>query len=64
MCKSFFATLECELIEWDTFATRSEARLSVFTFIDGWYNPDRLHSALDYQSPVGYEEEHLQRVAA
>jgi len=64
MCESFFATLECELIERDTFATRSEARLSVFTFIEGWYNPDRLHSALDYQSPVAYEEEHLQRVAA
>jgi putative transposase len=64
MCESFFATLECELIERETFATRSEARLSVFTFIEGWYNPDRLHSALDYQSPVGYEEEHLQRVAA
>lgn len=57
MCESFFATLECELIERETFATRSEARLSVFTFIERWYNPDRLHSALDYQSPVGYEEE-------
>jgi len=32
MCESFFATLECELIERETFATRSEARLSVFTF--------------------------------
>ena len=64
MCESFFATLECELIERETFAIRSEARLSVFTFIEGWYNPDRLHSALDYQSPVAYEEQHLQRVAA
>jgi putative transposase len=64
MCESVFATLECELIERETFATRSEARLSVFTFIEGWYNPDRLHSGLDYQSPVAYEEEHLQRVVA
>ena len=64
MCESFFATLECELIERESFSDRPEACLSVFTFIEGWYNPDRLHSALDYQSPVGYEEEHLQRVAA
>ena len=64
MCESFFATLECELIERKTHATRSEARLSVFTFIEGWYNPHRLYSALDYQSPAAYEEEHLQHVAA
>jgi len=64
MCESFFATLECELIERETFANKSEARLSVFAFIEGWYNPHRLHSALDYQSPVAYEEQHLQPVAA
>ncbi len=34
-CESFFATLECELIERDTFDTKSEARLSVFEFIEG-----------------------------
>jgi putative transposase len=61
MCESFFATLECELIERETYATRSEARLSVFDFIEGWYNPHRLHSALDYQSPIRYEEEHHSR---
>jgi putative transposase len=64
MCESFFATLECELIERESFSDRLEARLSVFTFIEGWYNPHRLHSALDYQSPTAYEEEHLQHVAA
>ena len=64
MCESFFATLECELIERESFSERLEARLSVFTFIEGWYNPHRLHSALDYQSPASYEEEHLQHVAA
>jgi putative transposase len=57
MCESFFATLECELIERETYATRSEARLGVFDFVEGWYNPHRLHSALDYQSPISYEEE-------
>jgi len=58
MCESFFATLECELIERVSFADRREARLSVFEFIEGWYNPDRLHSGLDYKSPQHYEEEY------
>jgi putative transposase len=58
MCESFFATLECELVERETYATCSEARLSIFTFIEGWYNPHRLHSALDYRSPMQYEQEY------
>ncbi len=58
LCESFFATLECELIERDTFAAKSEARLSVFEFIEGWYNPNRLHSSVGYQSPQNYEEEY------
>jgi len=61
MCESFFATLECELIERDTFATQSEARLSVFEFIEGWYNSDRLHSGIGYQSPNRYEEAYHSR---
>jgi putative transposase len=58
LCESFFATLECELIERETFASKSEARLSIFEFVEGWYNPDRLHSGLGYQSPLRYEEEY------
>jgi putative transposase len=61
MCESFFATLECELIERETFASESGARLSVFEFIEGWHNPDRLHSGLGYQSPQRYEEEYHSR---
>ena len=61
MCESFFATLECELIEREMFDRKSEARLSVFEFIEGWYNPDRLHSSLGYQSPQRYEEEYHSR---
>jgi len=39
MAESFFATLECELIEHEgPFATQYEARLAVFDFIEGWYN--------------------------
>jgi putative transposase len=51
MCESFFATLECELLARRRFATHDQARLALFTFIEGWYNPHRLHSALGYRSP-------------
>jgi putative transposase len=61
MCESFFATLECELIERTTFATKSEARLSIFEFIEGWYNPHRIHSSICYQSPNCYEREYHSR---
>lgn len=39
MAESFFASLECELIDRKIFKTRTEARLAVFTWIEGWYNP-------------------------
>ena len=55
MAESFFASLECELIDRKTFKTRTEARLAVFTWIEGWYNPRRRHSALGYLSPVNFE---------
>ena len=58
MCESFFATLECELLDRSTFHTPTEARLAVFEFIEGWYNPHRRHSALDYLSPNRYEVVH------
>ena len=58
MCESFFATLECELLARRRFKTQAEARMAVFEFIEGWYNPHRRHSALDYLSPVSYERIH------
>ena len=58
MCESFFATLECELLERRRFKTQVEARMAVFDFIEGWYNPHRRHSALDYLSPIAYERVH------
>ena len=48
MCESFFATLECELIDRQRFRTRLEARREIFSFIEGFYNTRRLHSALGY----------------
>jgi putative transposase len=55
MCESFFATLECELIDRHRFRSHTEARMAVFQFIEGFYNPSRRHSALGYLSPIEYE---------
>jgi putative transposase len=55
MCESFFATLECELLADRRFRTQAEARMAVFEFIEGWYNPRRRHSALGYLSPINFE---------
>ena len=59
MCESFFATLECELLDRHRFQTQAEARMAIFEFIEGWYNPHRRHSALDYQSPINHERSQL-----
>jgi putative transposase len=56
LCESFFATLECELLDRTSFRTRAEARMAVFDYIEGWYNPHRRHSALGYESPVNFEQ--------
>jgi putative transposase len=55
LCESFFATLECELLDQHRFKSQVEARMAVFDFIEGWYNPHRRHSALGYESPINYE---------
>jgi len=58
MCESFFATLECELLSRRNVPTHAEARMALFELIEGWYNPHRRHSALDYESPVNYEKKY------
>jgi putative transposase len=55
MAESFFATLECELLDRYRFRTQAEARLAIFRYIEGWYNTHRRHSALGQQSPMTYE---------
>jgi putative transposase len=57
MCESFFATLECELLDRSQFKTHRDAELAIFDFIEGWYNPHRRHSALGYRSPAVFERE-------
>lgn len=61
MAESFFASLECELIDRRTWRTKTEARMALFTYIEGWYNPRRRHSALGYQSPANFERSHQDR---
>ncbi len=56
MAESFFATLECELLNRRRFRTQVEARHAIFRFIEGWYNPHRRHSALGNRSPISYEK--------
>jgi len=56
LCESFFATLECELIDRSTFRDQHEARCAIFEFIEGFYNTHRRHSALGYHSPVQFEK--------
>ena len=55
MCESFFATLECELLDRSRFPNQAQARIAVFDYIEGWYNRHRRHSALSYLSPVEFE---------
>jgi putative transposase len=57
LCESFFATIECELLARVTLDTPAAARLALFDFIEGWYNPTRRHSALDYVSPIDFERQ-------
>lgn len=53
--ESFMATIKTELIYRNRFKTKDEARLAVFRYIEGFYNPVRRHSALGYKSPAEYE---------
>ena len=62
MCESFFATLECELLNQERFKTVEEARRAVFDYIEGWYNTRRRHSGIEYLSPMEYERLH-QKIA-
>ncbi len=61
MCESFFGTLECELIQRCSWANHAAARAAVFEYIEGWYNPRRLHSAIGYRSPIAFERAHSHR---
>jgi len=63
MAESFFATLECELLERRPRATPGETERVVFEWIEGWYNPLRRHSALGYLPPIEFERRHAEGVS-
>ena len=64
MAESFFASLECELIDRRTWKTFAEARMAILTWIEGWYNPRRRHSGIAQTSPINFERTWSQRRAA
>jgi putative transposase len=58
VAETFFASLEKELLRRERFATREQARMRIFWYIECFYNPRRRHSALGYLSPADYEMQH------
>jgi len=55
MAESFFATLECEVLDRNHFRTREAARQTTFAWLEGWYNTRRRHSSIGYRSPCDFE---------
>ncbi len=58
--ESFFGSLKCEWLGFQTYKTRAEARQDVFAYIEGFYNKIRLHSTLGYNSPNRFEYQYYQ----
>ena len=56
VAESFFASLTKDLLRRRHFRSRAEARTAVFDYVESFYNPLRLHSTLDYLSPIDYEK--------
>ncbi|WP_331747996.1 integrase core domain-containing protein (plasmid) [Streptomyces chartreusis] len=56
--EAFNSVLKVEYVHRHTFATRTEARLRIATWITGFYNTHRLHSVCGYRSPIDYEHDH------
>src|ERR1019366_2859860 len=64
MAESFWATLEREVLSRRRFKTQAEAKMAIFSWIEGWYNPHRRHSSLGRRSPMNYERHALEHRAA
>jgi putative transposase len=64
VAESFFATLECELLDRYPWPTRTGLRTAIFDFIEVFYNRQRRHSTLDYHPPAAYEQHHASAAPA
>ena len=64
LAESFFSSLQVELLDRQSWATRQQLANAIFEWIEAWYNPRRRHSALDYLSPIDYERAHTPAAAA
>jgi len=68
VAESFFATIKGEMIDHEDYPTRGAAIAAIADYIDGFYNPRRRHSALDYVSPIEFElkfmSENIEKMAA
>ncbi len=53
--ETFFHTLKTELVYFERYETRNEARGSIFEYVEVFYNRERRHSALNYKSPIDFE---------
>lgn len=61
--ESFFATLKTEEVEGMRYQTRQQAKTSIFSYLEGFYNSKRRHSSLSYLSPDDFERLHFAKVA-
>ena len=59
--ESFFASLKKELVHHEDYATRDEARASIFEYIEAFYNRSRRHSTLGYSSPAQFLEDWISK---
>lgn len=64
VAESFFKSLKAEWTNWCDYKTIRQAELSVFEYIEGWYNTRRRHSALNNMSPMEYENHLLTQKSA
>lgn len=55
VAESFFKSLKSELVDWQHYKTRDQARRDIFQYIEIFYNRQRLHSKLGYMSPLQFE---------
>lgn len=56
VAENFFGLIKKELLNHLHVETRDSAELVIFDYINGWYNPNQIHSKLDYMSPNEFED--------